>query len=44
MVRKIVAKFRGTSVKTPEAIRQVAKILRANSEIRIVVVSAEWEV
>ncbi|MDJ1257859.1 MAG: aspartate kinase [Candidatus Midichloria sp.] len=40
MVRKIVAKFGGTSIKTPEAIRQVAKILRANPEIKIVVVSA----
>ncbi|AEI88796.1 MAG: Aspartate kinase [Candidatus Midichloria mitochondrii] len=40
MVRKIVVKFWGTSVKTPEAIRQVAKILRANPEIKIVVVSA----
>lgn len=37
---KVVAKFGGTSVKTPDAIRKVAEIITANPKIRAVVVSA----
>lgn len=40
MVRNTVAKFGGTSVKTAKAIRQVAKIVTENTNIRVVVVSA----
>lgn len=40
MTRNIIAKFGGTSVKTASAIRNVANIVAANPNIRIVVVSA----
>ena len=40
MVKNIVAKFGGTSVKTPAAIEQVARIVEENPRIRVVILSA----
>jgi aspartokinase len=40
MTRNVVAKFGGTSVRTASAIRQVTKIIKANKNLRAVVVSA----
>ena len=40
MERKVVAKFGGTSVKTAEAIRKLADIVKLNLDIKVIVVSA----